>query len=89
VKQQQLVNSRATGCLVSNPFIEIGLGQFTMKDVVPIDAKGMWITKSVGSDCLTFVDQYGIANCVSGLFAVVICYGRSIPDNARSLTIAH
>ena len=75
MKQRELIDARAPRRFVLNRVVKIRIGQFAVKDVVSIDAEGVWITETVSGDRVALVNENGVA------------HWRSIPDNARSLTI--
>jgi len=80
VKERQFVHERGTRMTEIDMAIEAGFIQLGMENIVAIEAKRMWITKAIGRDFRSFVDEHGFAH---GLPIDVFLCG-SIPDNARS-----
>ena len=82
----QFVDGRAPRVRVVDAVAESGSASSRMEHVVPVGTERMRITETVAGDFVAFIDVTGSIHAHRQ--DPVICYRRSIPDNARSITTA-
>ena len=83
MKQQQLIDTGAMRPAVADGIAQSCSGELVLEDVVPVKAERVFVTKPVIGQRTSLVDQDRIAHA---LRLLVVCYRRSIPDNAPCIT---